>query len=88
MDQYRARRELINQNYSRPESTSHEISKTDTGLQRPVKSKKKGFGYQLGFSSKIYYSNNPSLHHPDSTKYRLAYGKTPLIIIFCLVLMI
>ena len=59
MDQYRARRELINQNYSRPESTSHEISKTDTGLQRPVKSKKKGFGYQLGFPLKFIIPTIP-----------------------------
>lgn len=57
-DQYKARQKLLQDSSSRKRAT-HEIAKTDTGLQRPVESKKKGFGYQLGFSSKIYYTNNP-----------------------------
>ncbi len=37
-------------------------------MQRPVESKKKGFGYQLGFSSKIYHSNNPLSTESTSQK--------------------
>ena len=60
MDEFQARRELLNQTRHSSQSPSdHEIVRSDSGLQRPVQSKKKGFGYHLGFSSKIYYSNNP-----------------------------
>jgi hypothetical protein len=57
-DQFRNRQQLLKQTNSSSRS-SHEIAKSDVGLQRPVESKEKGFGYQLGFSSKIYHSNNP-----------------------------
>jgi len=36
------------------------ISKSDLGIQRPVETKKKGFGYHFGFESRLLYSNNPS----------------------------
>jgi hypothetical protein len=57
-DQFRNRQQQLKQTNSSSRS-SHEIAKSDVGLQRPVESKKKGFGYQLGFTSKIYHSNNP-----------------------------
>ena len=58
VDQFRNRQQQLKQTNSSSRS-SHEIAKSDVGLQRPVEAKKKGFGYQLGFSSKIYHSNNP-----------------------------
>ena len=33
---------------------------SDLGIQRPVEAKDKGFGYHLGFETKIYHSNNPA----------------------------
>tara|TARA_B100001093_G_scaffold517697_1_gene600057 strand:+ start:2712 stop:3701 length:990 start_codon:yes stop_codon:yes gene_type:complete len=33
---------------------------SDMGIQRPVEAKDKGFGYHLGFETKIYHSNNPA----------------------------
>lgn len=35
-----------------------EFVESDLGLQRPVEVKDKGFGYHLGFSTRIYYTNN------------------------------
>jgi hypothetical protein len=58
IDQFRNRQQYLKQTNSSSRS-SHEIAKSDVGLQRPVESKKKGFGYQFGFSSKIYHTNNP-----------------------------
>ena len=34
------------------------FAKSDLGLQRPVEVKETGFGYHLGFDTKLYYSNN------------------------------
>lgn len=56
-DQFKSRQQQLKYTSSSSRS-SHEIAKSDVGLQRPVESKKKGFGYQLGFSSKIYHTNN------------------------------
>ena len=56
-DQFKSRQQQLKYTNSSSRS-SHEIAKSDVGLQRPVESKKKGFGYQLGFSSKIYHTNN------------------------------
>ena len=58
VDQFRNRQQQLKQTNTSSRS-SHEIAKSDVGLQRPVEAKKKGFGYQVGFSSKIYHSNNP-----------------------------
>jgi len=66
-DQFRNRQQQLKQTNSSSRS-SHEIAKSDVGLQRPVESKKKGFGYQLGFSSKIYHSNNPLSTESTSQK--------------------
>ena len=41
------------------ESQTVEIARSDMGIQRPIEAKKTGFGYHLGFSSRLYYSNNP-----------------------------
>lgn len=57
VDQFRNRQQQLKQTNTSSRS-SHEIAKSDVGLQRPVEAKKKGFGYQLGFSSKIYFTNN------------------------------
>ena len=39
-------------------NNNSEFIESDLGLQRPVEVKDKGFGYHLGFSSRIYYTNN------------------------------
>ena len=36
----------------------NDFTNSDLGLQRPVDVKETGFGYHLGFDSKLYYSNN------------------------------
>ena len=36
----------------------NEFANSDLGLQRPVDVKDTGFGYHLGFDTKLYYSNN------------------------------
>ena len=36
------------------------IGQSDLGIQRPVEAKNTGFGYYLGFESKLYYTNNPA----------------------------
>lgn len=71
IDQFKARQKLL-QDPSSQRTSTHEIAKSDTGLQRPVESKKKGFGYRLGFSSKIYYSNNPL--STESGLYKISAG--------------
>lgn len=43
---------------SQLDHTSKEFTDSDLGLQRPVEVKSKGFGYHLGFSSKVYHTNN------------------------------
>jgi len=44
----------------RSQSQTVEIARSDMGIQRPIEAKKTGFGYHLGFSSRIFYSNNPT----------------------------
>ena len=44
---------------SRP-TIENPISKSDLGLQRPIETKKHGFGYYFGFESRFLYSNNPT----------------------------
>ena len=36
------------------------IGQSDLGIQRPVEAKNTGFGYYLGFETKLYYTNNPA----------------------------
>lgn len=36
------------------------IGQSDLGIQRPVEAKNTGFGYYLGFDTKLYYTNNPA----------------------------
>jgi hypothetical protein len=38
--------------------SSNDFTSSDLGLQRPVDVKETGFGYHLGFDSKLYYTNN------------------------------
>ena len=67
-DQFKSRQQQLKYTNSSSRS-SHEVAKSDVGLQRPVESKKKGFGYQLGFSSKIYHTNNTISTKPGSDKF-------------------
>ena len=67
-DQFKSRQQQLKYTNSSSRS-SHEVVKSDVGLQRPVESKKKGFGYQLGFSSKIYHTNNTISTKPGSDKF-------------------
>jgi len=41
------------------DSQTVEIARSDMGIQRPIEAKKTGFGYHLGFASRLLYSNNP-----------------------------
>lgn len=59
IDDFRARQALLNRERT-PSSISGEIANSDLGIQRPVEAKKTGFGYHLGFETKIGYSNNPA----------------------------
>lgn len=48
------------------DSQTVEIARSDMGIQRPIQAKKTGFGYHLGFASRLYYSNNPLSAKDDS----------------------
>jgi len=59
IQEYRNRQTLL-KGASMPSNPSqNQVSKSDLGMQRPVETKDKGFGYHFGFESKILYSNNP-----------------------------
>jgi len=55
--------------YQKPASQSEtvEVARSDMGIQRPIEAKKTGFGYHLGFSTRLYYSNNPGSADSPST---------------------
>jgi hypothetical protein len=59
IDDYRARQSLLNREKV-TSSIRREIADSDLGIQRPVEEKKTGFGYHLGFETKLGYSNNPA----------------------------
>ena len=60
IQEYRNRQALLKGSASSSSSTSHHaVAKSDLGLQRPVETKKQGFGYHFGFESKLLHSNNP-----------------------------
>ena len=42
-------------------SSPNRLGSSDLGLQRPVAVKSRGFDYFIGFSTRTYYSSNPSL---------------------------
>jgi hypothetical protein len=52
---------------SQSDSQTVEIARSDMGIQRPIEAKKTGFGYHLGFSSRLYYSNNPLSANDDGS---------------------
>ena len=59
LDEIRYRQSIQHGRPARPLSNSN-IGKSDLGIQRPVEAKKTGFGYHLGFDTKLYFSNNPA----------------------------
>lgn len=54
LDDFRTRNALQENQSSRDIG----FAQSDLGLQRPVDVKETGFGYHLGFDSKLYYTNN------------------------------
>jgi len=65
IQEYRNRQNLLKGTKSTSLSSYNSVNKSDLGLQRPVETKEKGFGYHFGFESKLLYSNNPA-SAPDS----------------------
>jgi hypothetical protein len=59
LDEIRYRQNIQQGLPARPLSNS-DFGKSDLGIQRPVEAKKTGFGYHLGFDTKLYFSNNPA----------------------------
>jgi hypothetical protein len=59
IEDYRSQQSLLNRERA-SSSTGGEITNSDLGIQRPVEAKETGFGYHLGFETKIGYSNNPA----------------------------
>ncbi len=59
IDEFRSRQALQNKKKG-TDSSSAEFEESDLGIQRPVDAKDTGFGYHLGFETKLYYSNNPA----------------------------
>ena len=59
IEDFRNRQSLLNRD-RKSSSINSEITNSDLGIQRPVEAKKTGFGYHLGFETKIGYSNNPA----------------------------
>ena len=59
IDDYRSRQSLLFRERA-SSSTGGEITNSDLGIQRPVEAKETGFGYHLGFETKIGFSNNPA----------------------------
>ncbi|GEM_PF-750491 len=59
IEDYRSQQSLLNRERT-SSSTGGEITNSDLGIQRPVETKETGFGYHLGFETKIGYSNNPA----------------------------
>ena len=53
-------RQSLQQNRNLPASNYARIGKSNLGIQRPIDAKKSGFGYHLGFDTKLYFSNNPA----------------------------
>ncbi|MFL2912707.1 MAG: hypothetical protein ACJZ5X_04520 [Opitutales bacterium] len=60
IDEYRQRNPNTLRSSSSQSDNVPDSLKSDLGIQRPVEAKKKGFGYHLGFETKIYHSNNPA----------------------------
>ena len=59
IEDFRNRQSLLNRD-RKSSSINSEITNSDLGIQRPAEAKKTGFGYHLGFETKIGYSNNPA----------------------------
>ena len=74
IEDYRARSNF-NGSYSKTNSNRSERSfiDSDMGMQRPVKTKKRGFAYHLGFDSKLYYTNNVN-SVPDDSSFHIPAG--------------
>lgn len=59
VDEFRSRQAFQGSKQSTKNSTA-EFEQSDLGIQRPVEAKDTGFGYHLGFETKLYFSNNPA----------------------------
>ena len=59
IDQYRNKNTTNYKSRRSISSKSPNLLNSDMGIQRPVEAKKTGFGYHLGFNTKIYHTNNP-----------------------------
>ena len=60
IDDYRQRNSNDLRSSSTQSNNVPDSLNSDLGIQRPVEAKDKGFGYHLGFETKIYHSNNPA----------------------------
>ena len=61
LEQYRNRSiPKTSSSTSSPRSNNPDFMESDMGIQRPVEAKKTGFGYHLGFETKVYHSSNPA----------------------------
>lgn len=60
IEEYRQRNSASFSSTSQAVADSPDSLQSDLGIQRPVEAKEKGFGYHLGFETKIYHSNNPA----------------------------
>jgi hypothetical protein len=66
IQEYRNRQALLEKGTPKSSNQGHHpVSRSDLGFQRPVETKKHGFGYHFGFESKLLHSNNPA-SAPDS----------------------
>ena len=60
IDEYRQRNASALRSSSAQSNNVPKSLDSDLGIQRPVEAKDKGFGYHLGFETKIYHTNNPA----------------------------
>jgi len=58
LDRFQSRQNFLKRKSSNSYN-NHEVATSDSGLQRPIESKRKGVAYHLGFSTKAYHTNNP-----------------------------
>ena len=89
IQEYWNRQALLKGSASTYNSAKNPVARSDLGLQRPVETKKNGFGYHFGFESKILHSSNPA-SAPDSNSMIDSAGiwENALSNNFCLVHMI
>jgi hypothetical protein len=75
IEDYRARSNFSN-SYNRSGSlrrSDRGLVESDMGMQRPVKTKKSGFAYHVGFDTKLYYTDNVN-SVPDDSSFHIPAG--------------